>query len=388
MLLLIVHRSLCGSDAGGQNTTIEVSAGNASEVIQHSSLNQTAGLGSASLSGASVMGESDFYCFMLVNTSIYGPKNFPFGIYQDPGTCNGTLGSCTNDVMWRMQISDILSDNHTGLTPFAFENVTVQVSPVQLAFCAWIIRFELTNHAQCMRVVDLECHGELSVHESFDFDRIGFTWRNSMIYFTCLCRSCPLVRNVSTYWIGSKGDLADNCWDQSVIDSYSIYDDLGAAWSWQNLSIPSGGSMTVGVVFQTGVCRDKPELVLYNTSDDVNSFSGNGTIRNVANEASCTLYVVINDDLSQLFLVMPDLVASFSINFSLSDKIVASGPRSPRLQLLFCAVDQTNGRISEGVLGWVRIPDRTQSRSHYFSETHTPGLHLAELRPQRVRAER
>jgi hypothetical protein len=38
--------------------------------------------------------------------------------------------------------------------------------------------------------------------------------------------------------------------------------DLGSAFSWQGLSIAPGERMTVGVVFQTGVFREKPLLTL------------------------------------------------------------------------------------------------------------------------------
>jgi hypothetical protein len=285
-----------------------------------------------------------------------------------------------------MRIADEVSENHTGITPFTFENVTVNASLVQLAFCAWLIRFEFTSEGLSPTTVDFECDVELGLTTSFDFDGIGFGWDNSgQIYSTCLCRSCPLVRNVSTYWFGAKEERADNYWTQG---DNAIWSEarIGAAFSWQGLLIQPGESMTVGVVFQTGIYRGRPQLTLYNASDDVNALLVNGTIGDVADGTSCSLFVVIDNDLSRLFLVASDLWESFSVNFSLTDKIVAAGSRGYWLELEFCAVDQTNGRISQGVV--IRILMQPTLTTHCFAATDTPGLELAALRYQRVRVGR
>jgi hypothetical protein len=173
-----------------------------------------------------------------------------------------------------MRIDGSSSSSPKGLAPLSFGGVTLNTSLVRLAGCAWLVRFGLTNGAQSTKVVDLECDAGLTYVASYDFDRVGFTWANGEVNYTCLCRSCALVRDVSTYWIGSEANLSNNYWTQSFIESYTVQSDLGGAFSWQGLSIAPADSTTVGVVFQSGVFRGKPVLPLFESNGIILDGSG------------------------------------------------------------------------------------------------------------------
>jgi hypothetical protein len=195
-----------------------------------------------------------------------------------------------------------------------------------------MVRFRLTNQAQSVTVADLECSADFNHGGANDFDGVGFTWDNAGIYYTCLCRSYPLVRNVSTYWIGDTGERTNNYWVQSDVSSVSS-SGPGCAFSWKGLAIPAGESTTVGVVFQTAVFRGKPVLTLSYESDGMvldgsAVFSCSlyvldvidpliplrvsGTINNAA---ECNLYVVIDSDLSNIVLLEVGLGELLRVGF-------------------------------------------------------------------------
>jgi hypothetical protein len=100
--------------------------------------------------------------------------------------------------------------------------------------------------------------------------------------------------------------------------------------------------MTVGVVFQCTGIASKPVLTLSEAILNVNLLRVSGSIRNAA--GACSLYVVIDGDLSQLFLVGSGVDAWFAVNCELPVLVEISG------QLLFSAVDETNGLISDGIM--------------------------------------
>jgi hypothetical protein len=126
-----------------------------------------------------------------------------------------------------------------------------------------------------------------------------------------------------------------NYWKQSTVASAA---NGGCAWSWQDLSIPVGESITVGLIFQSGVIQDKPVLTMYETNLNLDLLLMSGTI---SNALSCSLYVLLDDDLSRLVLVGMGLGSSFSVYFRLPEAIQP-------YRLLFCAVYPTSGRISNG----------------------------------------
>jgi hypothetical protein len=168
-----------------------------------------------SQSHRSLLGETDFYCL-----SSYLGANFnfvatcgspsPACAYQsDRGTVFTRGGFAT-----RMRIEGELSDSPEQMALLTFGGVTLNTS---------LVRFKLTNGAESTKVVDLECDGRLWTGGGNDFYGLGVTWSlgtDRGMYYTWLCRSCPLVRDVSTCWIGSYSNLSDNYWVQGDIESY------------------------------------------------------------------------------------------------------------------------------------------------------------------------
>jgi hypothetical protein len=82
----------------------------------------------------------------------------------------------------------------------------------------------------------------------------------------------------------------------------------------------------------------------------------------VDNAGECDLYVVIDSDLSKLLLLESIIVSRFDINCSLSDL------RTGTHRLLFSAVDQANGRISDPY----PTPNPTRSSSPTPTPSTTP----------------
>jgi hypothetical protein len=342
----------------------------------------------------SVLDALEFYCLSRYDGGLFYTGNFDFAgtggnsgyscLYSVPSSGDFWATMTYDGFATRMRIDDELSDSPRSAALLMFGGVTLNTSLVWLAGGAWLVRFRLTNGAESTKVVDLECDAELNGGVSYsavrDFDRVGVVCNDGGFFWTCLCRSCPLVRDVSTYWIGSYADLSNNTnyWTQSYIEGYgralSSRPDLGAAFSWQGLSLAPGESTTVGVVFQAGLFRDKPVLTL--------SYESNGLIIDgaglcsldvidplmpirlsgtISNAGKCNLYVVIDSDLSKLVLLGSNIVTSFDINCSLTD-LVGLGTH----RLLFCAVDQASGRIS------YPTPDPTRSSSPRPTLSTTP----------------
>jgi hypothetical protein len=188
-------------------------------------------------------------------------------------------GSTTRGFATRMRISDSVSESASNLAAFSFLNVTLKTSVLSLTNYSVLVRFQLINENSATTNVDLECDADLSVDGKdnaalTDFNGTGFTLEGSGYWLTILCKSCPLVRDVSTYWIGSNSGRADYYWNQSTVSDFS--GNSACAWSWQGLSIPAGGSTTVGIVFESGLNTSSPrfDLFLHNETSNYTCATG------------------------------------------------------------------------------------------------------------------
>jgi hypothetical protein len=126
----------------------------------------------------------------------------------------------------RMRIFGQTSASAVGLKPMAHYGVNLATSVVQLTDYAGLIRFRLQNGNSVRTIVDLECDGDTFIDglgQGYFYDNggVGFTMNGTNYWFTCLCRSCPLVRNVSTYWIGTSTSLSTTCWTQSTVSLHT-----------------------------------------------------------------------------------------------------------------------------------------------------------------------
>jgi hypothetical protein len=159
----------------------------------------------------------------------------------------------------------------------------------------------------------------------------GFRISSSRNEIRFICRSYPLVRDVSSFWIGSVSSLDENYWTQVSSGSVSGVDSA-AALSWQAVSIPAHSYVTRGVIVKFG--SDESYLPILNLtfstisspfrpSDEINA---TGTITNFRYFESVRLFCVIDDDLSTLqdtYVALNGtsyVVFSFTpLNFGISD---------------------------------------------------------------------
>jgi hypothetical protein len=131
--------------------------------------------------------------------------------------------------------------------------------------------------------------------------------------------------------------------------------EAGCAWSWQGLSIPSHQTLTVEVVFQFAVMNSSPVLTVRSALINITRIYISG---NISNATLCTIYVIIDDDLSQILLVGSDVGPVFDLEAELPS-LVTFGRK-----FMAAAVDEGNGRISDGmILTLLNIESKTPSRS-------------------------
>jgi hypothetical protein len=67
--------------------------------------------------------------------------------------------------------------------------------------------------------------------------------------FRFICRSYPLVRDVSSFWIGNLSSLDANYWTQ-VSDSVVSNSHAAFAFSWHAISVPAHSFVTRGVIIK------------------------------------------------------------------------------------------------------------------------------------------
>jgi hypothetical protein len=80
----------------------------------------------------------------------------------------------------------------------------------------------------------------------------GFVVYSNEFAFTLVGRGTPLVSDVSTIWFGPDQEIESNLWEQTL-DSETVNEGSGVAFSWQNISIePDGATATRTVIMKWG----------------------------------------------------------------------------------------------------------------------------------------
>jgi hypothetical protein len=216
--------------------------------------------------------------------------------------------------------------------------------------------FKLLNDGNVERVVDLECDAALCVNGLDDpalFDLPlgrGFVMLGGDCAFSFVGRSYPLVRDVATYWFGSRSNRTLNYWNQVAAGSMSTAE-AGCVWSWQGISIGAGQFVTRSVIFRAGVLDgDPPDLSLSCTSPSTTvtlarALSFTGGVQTYGTPATSDLLLVVDDDLSDIRRPREACApGSFILSFNPSGYRLGVGLHPLR----FHAVDN-QGRVSTSV---------------------------------------
>jgi hypothetical protein len=273
------------------------------------------------------------------------PVFFLLGQFADPiSHFNLRVPVDPDGLTTRTPIRGSTSESPMAFRELAFQNVILNTTCVQLSTSSVVVLFRLPDQADCSMIVAREFDPESPVCRTFD--GIGLIWFRADVSSTSLYQSCSLVKNVSTYWIGLNEELASDDWMRKDV-CVDTTEGNSCEFSWQNLSIQSGASATVGVIFQTGPSGSGPRLTLPVKDDHLDSLQISGTI----DERFCCLL----------------------------GKTVSHGVH----ELVLSSVDDPNGRVSDGVsISTARISDsittisvnlsRTSSEKPTSSQTPTP----------------
>jgi hypothetical protein len=120
--------------------------------------------------------------------------------------------------------------------------------------------------------------------------------------FSFVGKSCPLFRDVSSYWFGIYNTRSSYLSSQ-IGSRVSSVQDQDCTWSWSGLSVPGGGFLTVGVLFKSGpIVADSPSIQILSASSCVLSNDAvelSGVISDARSSAISGLCVV-DGDLSQI----------------------------------------------------------------------------------------
>jgi hypothetical protein len=263
-----------------------------------------------------------------------------------------------------MRISGSLSESAALLQSLTFNGVTLTTHYVQLGESAVVIALKLTNSNTETTNVDVECDADLNVDGRDDTpcwdlgDGRGFYVEGVTYGFTFIGRSYPLVHNVSTYWFGSLSDRLNNYWIQST-GNYTT-GDSGCAWSWQDLSIPAGDSVSVSLIVKSGRFDGIEPILKLLMSDSSIGLCSNDSLHLtgiISGVFDPFLLFHVDDDFSSLSRINESISSQLSFDLDISLKAYHIGPGSQILS--FYVVDGRFGRVSKPQKLIVRILDST-----------------------------
>jgi hypothetical protein len=152
----------------------------------------------------------------------------------------------------------------------------------------------------------------------------GFKVCSTSHELTFICRSYPLVRNVSSYWFGAYNVRSSHNWTQ-ITDNEVSGIDTGATISWQEILIPSGRSLTRSIIVKFGPFSSGNTLELSLTFPQIPStFTGyeelliSGTV--TISSWNYKILTMIDNDVFTLSIILDWCTvysSSSSISFSL-----------------------------------------------------------------------
>jgi hypothetical protein len=208
-----------------------------------------------------------------------------------------------------------------------YEDVNAQLGWHELSSNAAFLFVKLTNEATYTKTVSFAIAGDISYDEDDFAPMASLSWNRGFRIWSprneirFICRSYPLVRNVSSFWIGNLAVLPSNYWTQVAGGGVSDVD-ASAAFSWKSISIPGGSFVTRGIIVKFG--SDEACLPILNLTFSMTSsyFTGSDPVQVIGRVASfrhsedIRLLYVIDNDLSTLRLLDLSFTGNSSVSFS------------------------------------------------------------------------
>jgi hypothetical protein len=271
----------------------------------------------------------------------------------------------------RMRILSSLSD-----VPGTYNGVNFVTGITRLSGNALVLAFRITNHNSSAQVFDFECDADVDFDGNDDaplasiYDNRGFLMYSSQRVFSILTRDYPIVRDVSTYWFGSDNNRSSHYWTQVSAASWTS-GDSACSFSWQNILISPGRSITLSVIMKFGgYLPTGPILTMSNSMipdqvgmDELVAITGSVSDSN--SDVNISIFLVINDDCFELKNIQSSLSpGSFVFPMSIGSLSVPEGFYG----LSFYAVDSI-GCVSPGVHFNVTITRPTATMSPFRTAT-------------------
>jgi hypothetical protein len=142
-----------------------------------------------------------------------------------------------------------------GTQPTTVSGVTIVSNFTFLSDNALLVGFRLENSNSSNTSADVAVYSDIYFDGDDNApvaglpDEQGFVIYSSSNAFGVICRSYPLVRNVSAYNFAAFTNF--DRWAQTSASSLSMVDSA-MAFSWQNITIPSGGAVTLSAIMRSG----------------------------------------------------------------------------------------------------------------------------------------
>jgi hypothetical protein len=253
-----------------------------------------------------------------------------FSLAQTTFNINGVLGSYSIGTSYsgytaRLSVGSSLAVLYYGTVTIGA--MTAGLNCHRLSSNALFLFVKITNSGSSSQNVSFSISADVNFDGSDSAPMAtlpsnrGFRIYSSQNEIRFICRSYPLVRDVSSFWIGSLGLLSSNYWTQVGSGTVSGVD-AAAAFAWQSISVPARSFVTRGVIVKFG--GDESSVPTLNfTFPTISSpfFPNNsvhvaGTITNSRYADGIRLLYVIDNDLSTLQDANLSLPGNSPVSFS------------------------------------------------------------------------
>jgi hypothetical protein len=290
-----------------------------------------------------------------------------FELSGDDGDFHVTITYDGEGMLTRIRIGDTQTVTAVGCEPLQLYSVYMYTNITHISTNSVLMNFRFENYNETAQVLGIETNADICLDED---DRApvkayehGFIIYSSRHAVTFVGRNAPMVNDVSTYWFGLASRMEDYVWTQ-VIAEYFTDEDSAFAWSWQNISLQSGHSVSRSAIMKFGL-PDLNVLSLAVSGAPV-SIWVEDAIRITAtatswNEDELALLLVLDDDLSCFWRIVHGMQPATPHEVDIVPAALGIHPGSHKFALY--AVDSV-GTIAQPAVFTVTVrSDRVPTRS-------------------------
>jgi hypothetical protein len=262
--------------------------------------------------------------------------------------------------------------------------ITVHTYNFALSPFTILAAFKLTNENDDVGTCDLAVYADTCV-DGFEWHPIGalpsgqgFYWgdvsEGEEYIMTVICRSYPLISDVTTYWYGHFGSLPTSIWNQTTVDTVTGLD-TGMSFSSQGISVASHDSTVVSVLFRSGnhfVHQPSVDHVIVGDTVPApvhGSIPCQITLSDAIPTTPLNLFVLVDGDLLGLTLVASNLTSgSYARSIDISPYSLSPGVHT----FSFFVVNDVGFISNQNDLHFTVIADRMTTAAQTPTMTKSP----------------